>query len=561
MEADEKLNKYERYKMRKCPYDFFPEIRSLDFENISDADRYYLQDFGIFNADFLEGEFTIRIRVPGGRLTARQFQSIADIVAEHDLHIILTARAGMQIHGLYGDNVLEVFDQINALEITTWQSFGDNVRNIVTDIYDGVGEHCEIEAYPIIMQMQEKILKNPRYVGMLPRRISVGVSGNRANVVSLFANDLYFALAEKEGTLGFNVYMGGKNSEIAKDANIFLLKEEVPDFFAAFVETFFIHGLRKSRWKSRLFHLLEQIGMEQFKEYVQEEYAKPFEPAGKLLLQKEKFTQSQKLKDGTYAFCYQTDFARLDVKEITEIAKYATQHDAQIRFGIDQNIYLLGLKEKTLPLNSPKESATIVACAGSEYCPFSYWSIKNETVYLPLDKINEHRLQVGFSGCAKGCGRHQHSDIGLIGLRTNNFGAAEGGARIFLGAEHSGGHSVGRMIFSMVPLEHLHSLLTLIIQMYEQSGYKDFEEYAGGVLNTYSEDFIALWLLANTQTGRAVDLKANSKIAAANEEERFKYEKDLLHENFAGVDFLELIEDNFKSVVSTVSKKLWTIEE
>ena len=551
-EVEQKLNKYERYKLRMSPYEFFPQIQTLDFENLGDADRYYLQDFGIFSADFLEDEFTLRIRVPAGRLTAQQFQSIADIMTRYDLHLILTARAGMQIHGMDPENILDVFNQINDLGLTTWQSFGDNVRNIVTDVYDGVGQYCEIETYPIIMQMQEKILKNPRYVGMLPRRISVGISANRANVVSLFANDLYFALAKKDGDFGFNVYMGGKNSEVAKDADIFLQEYEVADFFGAFVEAFFKHGLRGSRLKTRLFHLLEVIGMEKFKEHIQSEYTKKFKKAGELQLEKVKFSQNEKLKGGTYAFCYQTDFARINAKEITLLANYASQHNAQIRLGIDQNIYLMGLKEIALELNSPKKSATILACAGSEYCPYSYWNIKNETSYLPLDKISEHGIQVGFSGCAKGCSRHQHTDIGFIGLRTNNFGAAEGGARVFLGAEHSDGNAVGRMIFSMVPLQHLHSLLTLIIALYEESGYDDFEEYSREVLNKYSEEFLSLWFLANLQTDKKVKLHAQ-------ERKDFEYERSLLEKNFASSELLDLIDDSFKNAISIVSKQLWTI--
>ncbi|MCD6432823.1 MAG: nitrite/sulfite reductase, partial [Sulfurimonas sp.] len=210
--VEEKLNKREKYKARLRPFDYFEQFESLDFENLGEGDRYYLQDFGIFTTDFLEDEFTMRLRVPAGRLTAQQFKHIAEVVDEYDLTIIITARAGLQLHELEADNVLEIWKKLNTLGLTTWQSFGDNIRNIVTNIYDGRGRYNEIETYPIIMQMQNYIVQNPRYVGMLPRRVSVAVSGNRANVTSFFANDLYFALAKKGDVFGFNVYMGGKNS-------------------------------------------------------------------------------------------------------------------------------------------------------------------------------------------------------------------------------------------------------------------------------------------------------------------------------------------------------------
>lgn len=491
-------------------------------------------------------------------MRTEQFQELAQVIATHDLHIIMTARAGLQIFGLEADNILSVWKQVNAMGISTWQSFGDNIRNIVSDVYDGVGKYSEIEGYPLVMQMQEHILKVPRYVGMLPRRISVGISGNRANVTSMFANDLYFALAQKEGIFGFNVYLGGKNTEVAQDADIFLLPDEVIGFFNAFVEAFYKHGSRFSRAKTRLFYLLEEIGMEDFKKHIVSEYGKPFNRSGKLQLEKGRFETYETLKDGTLSFCYETDFGRVDAEELEKIAAFASEQNAEIRLGIDQNIYLLGLKEKCIELESPKLSNTILACAGSDYCPFSFWSIKDETSYLPLEKIAEHRIQIGFSGCAKGCGRHRHTDIGLIGLKTNNFGATDGEARVFIGAEHTQGLSVGRTLFSMVPLEHLHTLLSLIIALYEESGLSDFELYASEVLNLFSEEFLALWLLANLQTSQMLKLLPNESLPTAKK--RFAYEKALLEKYFEGLDFLDLIDDSFFGAITTLSRALWTIK-
>ncbi|MCK4875152.1 MAG: nitrite/sulfite reductase, partial [Sulfurimonas sp.] len=136
---EKKLNKRERYKAQLKPIDYYKDFENIDFESLGEGDRFYLQDFGIFNTNFLEDEFTIRIRIPGGRVTPEQFESIADIVDEYDLKIILTARSGIQLHDIEADDVLDIHKRINALGVSTWQSFGDNIRNIVTDAYDGRG--------------------------------------------------------------------------------------------------------------------------------------------------------------------------------------------------------------------------------------------------------------------------------------------------------------------------------------------------------------------------------------------------------------------------------------
>ena len=552
-ELEKKLNKREQFKARMKPYDYYVnEFDTIDFDSLGEGDRYYLQDFGIFNTDFLEDEFTIRLRNGnGGHFSAKDFAFLAELVEEYDLTLVITARAGFQLHDVYSDDVAEIWHKCNDNGLTTWQSFGDNVRNIVTDVYDGVSRYGQIETYPLIKQMNDYILKNPKYVGMLPRRVSIGISGNSANVNSFFANDLYFALAKKDGVYGFNVYMGGKNTEIAQDANIFLREEEVFDFFKAFVETFYTHGSRFSRSKTRLFYMIESMGFAKLKELIEDVYNKKFVSAGKLQLEHVDFQEFEELRDGTYGFCYQSDFGRLKADELRAISEFVTKENLQIRIGTDQNIYLLGLKEKEVPFKSPALSSTIVACAGN-LCPYAVWSIKDEAhEYLPLESIYKNRIKVGFSGCAKGCGRHRHTDIGLIGLKTNNFGDTDGGARVFIGAEHDNGQSVARQLFSMVPFMHLKTTITLVIELFEASGYQNFQLYAHNILNKYSEDFLSLWHLYNLKNKTALPLTKQESSLTPEEE------IELLRENFK--DFT-LIEEDMKKSVSALVKELWTVE-
>ena len=551
-EIEKKLNKREQYKARLKPYDYYVnEFETIDFESLGEGDRYYLQDFGIFNTDFLEDEFTIRLRNgDGGHFSSKDFTFIAELVEEYDLTLVITARAGLQLHDVYADDVAEIWHKLNDNGLTTWQSFGDNIRNIVTDVYDGVSRYGHIRVHPLIKAMNEYIIKNPKYVGMLPRRVSVGISGNAANVNSFFANDLYFALAHKDNEYGFNVYMGGKNTEISKDADIFLREDEVLDFFKAFVETFYTHGSRFSRSKTRLYYMIEEIGLDKLKALIQSLYNKPFVSAGELQLKHIDFEDFELLRDGSYAFCYQSDFGRLKADEMRQISDFAQKNNVEIRIGIDQNIYLLGLQDKQVPFDSPALSSTIVACAGN-LCPYAVWSIKDEAAeYLPLEMIHKNRIKIGFSGCAKGCGRHRHTDIGLIGLKTNNFGDTDGGARVFIGAEHDNGQSVARQLFSMVPFVHLKETLTLIIRLFEQSGYQNFQLYAHYILNKYSEDFLSLWHLYNLKNKKEIALQKQTKPLAQEEE------LALLRETFE--DF-ELIEDDMKKTLSHLVKELWTV--
>ena len=491
-----KPNKIERLKSECRPYEFRENIFSLDLENLSEEDRFYLKNYGIYNIKLRPESFMLRIRIAGGRVEAGRLSFLLGIAREYHLELLVTARAQMELHGLDAFNVLEVWQRLQDAEITTLQTLTDNFRNIVTDPYDGRAEENRVEVYPYILQMQSLFLDRPEWMGMLPRKFNVAISGTRKSHVHFFGNDLYFALAEKNGTWGFNLYLGGKNSEVAQAADIFVSPENVPAIFEAVARAYSTYGLRGSRAKTRLFHLLAEIGMVSFVERISEFYPCAIEKAGTVQHEKRSFSSFVKLKEGSFGYCYQTHFGKIDTEEVEMLLNHAREASLEIRLGVDQNIYLLGLKEQTVPFAAATGSSHIVACAGSTYCALSLWDIKAETAYLPLKKIAAHNIQVGFSGCLKGCGRHHHADIGLVGLRTNVFGDTRKAARVFLGGEYSRGRAAARLIFHAVPLQHLSILLETIIETFEASGESDFETFCARYLNPHSTFFVALWFLA-----------------------------------------------------------------
>jgi len=539
------LNSIEKQKLNLKPIDYFKEIATLHLDSVGNGDRFYLQDFGFYNNELTDDEYMLRLRFPGGRISNQNLLDIAQIATEHNLDIILTARSGIQLHGLEEDNIIEIFDKVNELGMFSWQTFGDNVRNITTDVFDGKGKYNKIEVYPLIEQMQEFILKVPEYVGLLPRRFSTGISGSTANGYTFFPSDLYFALAKKDDAYGFNVYLGGKNTEIAQDADIFLNIDEVVDFFKAVVISFNKHGLRQDRDCNRLFHLIDYIGIEKFKSYIKAEYKKDFISKGTLDLEKVGFEEFEELKDGTFSFCYHTKFAKITPKEIEDIANLAIKNNYEVRIGTDQQLYIFGLENKSFALSHDNDNRTILSCAGSEYCPFSYWNIKDETEFLPLKRIEEHKIMVGFSGCFRGCAKHQHSDMGLVGLRSSMYGKSQKTARLYLGAQYTFGTEVAKLVFSAIPLTKLDELLNLIIDEFINSIYDDFEKFSLNILNNLSANFIALWFLAKIESKKDVKLEVGDEI-------------ELLNKHFGDLEFIKLLDDNFSKAVEFQSIKVWS---
>jgi ferredoxin-nitrite reductase len=543
-----KLNKIERLKEALPPYRFEERLHRVDLKALTEEDRFYLKNYGIYNIKLAPERFMLRLRVPAGRISFTDMESIVSIATEEGLELLLTTRSQLELHGLDAENVLSVWQKLRERGITTLQTLTDNFRNIITDPYDGRSQENRVAVSGLITRMQESFLYKPEWMGMLPRKFNTAICGTESVTTHFFGNDLYFALARKEGAWGFNLYLGGKNSEAAQPADIFVLPDEVPSMFLAVAEAYRTYGLREARSRTRLFHLLEVMGMTAFREKITEFYPGTLVCAGETHVKKQLFHPFERLHDGSWGYCLQSRFGKIGVESLAEVVTFAKAKKLEIRIGADQNLYLLGLKEKNVPFAPVVGASHVTACAGSSHCALSLWDVKAETAYLPLEKIEQHQLQVGFSGCLKGCGRHHHCDIGLVGLRTNLFGQTQKAARVFLGGQYSSGGMPARLIFPSVPLKHLSGLLEVIIESYEASGEKDFERFSIRWLNSHSTFFVMLWFLSQLYLEQPPKLEQESEAK--------------LYEKLAACEDFPLFEDdeNYLQSIKVMMHALWDDE-
>ena len=519
-----KVNKIERLKAQKQPFDYRSELPKADWHALDEEARFYLKNFGIYNIKLRPEVFMIRLRIDGGRISAERLEQIVGIIEAYGLKVIVTSRAQLELHEISASDVYAVYEALQHLNIETAQTLTDNFRAIVTDPYDGEAEESHVTCYPLIEEIRERILNNPSWMGTLPRKFNTALIGRKKPLLNPWGNDLLFALATKEGAYGFNVYLGGKNSEVAKTANIFVLPEVVPELFEAVVQTYHEHGLRGSRSKTRLFHLIAQAGMGQVRVWIEHCYGSSLAGEGALEMVSAEYLSETPLKSAAFGSIFRTRYGESSAEALREVLSLAKASRAEIRLGADQNFHLLP-SEASLRL--PTEEGTLLtACAGSRYCPLSLWDIKADADALPLGLFRKHKISLGFSGCLKGCGRHYHSDIGLIGLRTNLYGETEKAFRIFLGATQSPVARPSRMLYYSVPLRASDRLFRVLFEDFEESGLASFELFSHQVLNRYEIDLLQLWYLfrqlyeteSRLLLGRFLDTSAKAQSHALFEE-------------------------------------------
>ncbi len=505
---EQRLNKIERYKSELPPADFSPE--KIDWSNIDERIRFYLKNYGLYNSKLREQSWMIRLRFDGGLITPEALSIVAQIAKRERARALLTARAQIEIHDLSVKRVLPVWHELKAASLQSCQVLSDNFRAILLDPLDGIASDSKIACTEILNQIQKEIVGNPKYIGTIPRKFNSAVIGRELPSFNPWGNDLLLALAHNGAHWGFNLYLGGKNSHCAQDANIFCQPENAAMLFEAVARVYKREGLRGSRSKTRLFHLIEKVGMAQIRAWIEEEMRAPLEQAGVLRMQ----SSSQNL-DHLLPIKRYGKHGEITLEELEEAAKDAQRQKLTLRLTPLQELWAFDSNEirqsssinraKSIqdaqeknPLGSQpstKSIGMITACAGERYCPLSLWDIKDDISLLPIDRLKMLGISLGFSGCLKGCGRHYHSDIGLIGLRTNLYADTERAARVFIGALQSPKPAAARMLYYSVPLRKLQELLDVIIEDYERSDTKSFEEFSRNILARYSIETLQLWFI------------------------------------------------------------------
>jgi ferredoxin-nitrite reductase len=501
----EKPNRIERLKARCTPARFLETLEEIDGETVDEAQRFYLKNYGIYNIKLRPERWMLRLRFDGGSVDPDRLELLAGIAEREGLTLLLTARSQMELHGISARRVLPLWRELHEAGIETFQTLTDNFRAVVTDPLDGFDPAAPFPSAPVVERIREIFLRRPEWLGTIPRKFNTALLSTPFPSFNPWGNDLLFALARREETWGYNLYLGGRFNATAQPADIFCTPEEAPALFEAVARVYRAHGPRGSRAKTRLLHLIEEIGMERMRELVAEEYGRPLSPAGTPEMGSSAHWRAP-FPIRRYG-CH----GEITPEALREAARTASEERLTLRLTPHQELWAFGGEkpktESPEPSSSPHPTpktqhlkpntyAPVTACAGSRYCPLSLWDVKEDLALLPLERLERLGISLGFSGCLKGCGRHYHADLGIIGLRTNLYAETERAARVFLGALQAPEPAPARMLYYSVPLRCLGALLDTILEDFEGSGHASFESFSRSVLAPQSIEALQLWYLA-----------------------------------------------------------------
>lgn len=500
--SSEKLNKFEKAKAEKDGLAVKAELdhfAAIGWEAMDATDREMrLKWLGIFFRPVTPGRFMMRLRLPAGVVTSDQLRVLGTALQRYgdEGSADITTRQNLQLRGLLIEDVPELFRRMKAVGLTSVQSGMDNVRNITTSPVSGLDADELLDTRDLSQRLQDMITSkgegNPEFTN-LPRKFNIAVEGGRDNSVHAEINDIAFVPAFREGLLGFNVLVGGFFSATrvaaAVPLNVWVQpNDEVLELSRAILEVYRDHGPRANRQKSRLMWLIDQWGIETFRERLEEHLGHSLltaAPEDAIDWDKRDFLGVFSQKQPGLSFVgMHVPVGRLTAEDLLDLARLADVYGSgEVRLTVEQNVILPNVPGDRLDLLlqepllqrfciDPKPlSRALVSCTGAQFCGFALVETKQRALALAQELEAELDLprpvRIHWTGCPNSCGQPQVAEIGLMGCKARKDGKVVEGVDIFTGGRVGKDASLGQKVMQSIPCDDLKEVLRgLLIEQF-----------------------------------------------------------------------------------------------
>ena len=419
------------------------------------------------------GVHMIRTKIPGGILTARQMDSLAEIADDFcggKGH--LTTRQNIQYHFVPLAQVPDVLHRLADVRMTTREACYNTVRNVTACPLSGLLEDEVFDVQPYARQVAFAFL-HQELTDSLPRKFKIAFSGCKDDCMLGSIHDIGLRAVIRDGRRGFRMVVGGGLGPLPVEANLldeFVPVERLVNRCEAVIRVFNKHGNRKNKNMARLKFVVRARGFDWVKEQIEKEYADilanggiatpevipdgfgGFQAAppplgtGELLPvvqqnghsdpQYEKWLETNvgEQKQHGYAIVTvkvpQGNLTGVQMHGLARVARDAG--DGLLRVTVDQNLVLAYMPLRSLPRvyaalrligladSGAHEIDDVTTCPGAYSCNLAL--TKSMTLGAALvEEVRGHRdplvrkLNIKISGCPNSCGQHWIADLGFYG--------------------------------------------------------------------------------------------------------------------------------------------------
>ncbi len=224
----------------------------------------------------------IRVKLPYGGVSPEQMEAFADAIEElaplNKGHI--TTRQNIQIHHIPLADAAEFIRQISQAGLSSREGCGNTIRNVTGDPWAGVAEDEPFDITPYAAAYARYFVRHPT-TQLMPRKVKTAFSASDADRAITEIHDVGFIPKVKEvdgkEVRGVEIKIGGGTSiqpRIAPTLNEFVELDngDYLKWTEAALRIFDRQEwLRENRMRARIKVLVDKIGMDAFRELVDEE--------------------------------------------------------------------------------------------------------------------------------------------------------------------------------------------------------------------------------------------------------------------------------------------------
>lgn len=438
----------EEVKKRKCGYDVWHDIERYavsGYEAIEPADLELFKWYGIYEQRPRRGYFMVRLRVPGGRLSARQARCIAQAGRDFARGTLdITTRQCIQFHWVPFKDIPELIRRLHSVSLSTTAACGDTPRNIVACPLAGrrKGELTDVRS--LTKQVDRRLAGNRLY-GNLPRKFKISLCGCESQCTLPQLHDVSFYAARKgkgkSAVRGFNLLVGGglsSNPRMAVPLDVFVPEEKVPETCEALCRIFAEKGPRELRTRSRMKFMVKEWTAPRLREELVEILGHDPDREVDALLKDGFFREpdptGRQRQKGLNYISMVTTVGRLSPEDLFVAASAAEEFGSgSLCLTPLQNFLVPDIPDDklgeagdrlalapTCHLEASHLRIGTLACTGFDYCEKANVETKGlaSACVDQLEKAGTEPavpIKIAFSGCSSDCGHAQAADIGLQG--------------------------------------------------------------------------------------------------------------------------------------------------
>jgi sulfite reductase (ferredoxin) len=478
----------------------------------------------------------VRVKLPFGGVTPEQMEAFADVVEKYAPlnkgHI--TTRQNIQIHHVPLRDMEQLLREIAEAGLSSREGCGNTVRNVTGDPWAGVAPDEIFDPTPYAGAYVRYFVRHPT-TQLMPRKIKTAFTGSDEDRAITGIHDIAFLSRERDGVRGFEVRVGGGTSIMARVAPTLyeFVEADNGDYLKVAEAALRIFDrqewLRVNRARARIKVLIDKIGIDAFREQVDEELEGDWAEERDFDVERLRFDDDEEANapartgipaspngdrsefddfiEANVQPQRQEGFSAVEVKiergDLTPeqfrglaaimrqftggYARSTVQQNLVLRWVRDEALYDVWARLRELGLDEPgpREITDVVSCPGTDSCKLGITSsmglnraVKERLQSMEIVDPATRRIHVKMSGCPNGCSQHHIANIGFYGASLK-IGERQMPAYIpHIGGKYEGGEVIfGTRLKSRLPSKRVPEAVERWVRLYEAERAGADEEF------------------------------------------------------------------------------------